>query len=411
MNINRKILLERITIALFSLSIVFLFCGLFIIPSGTSYLSNFIVLSCLFGVVNFFASAKTNVGLRDKRLLCVFLVYAIVVLVNRQIHGDASWIMRNIFYVIVFSFFLPRERITLNIGVLSVIIGGISIGGLSFWQYYHGSSRVEGYTNAILFSQAALIMFILNMIVVFSCQRVYVSVLASIAVISSLYALYQSQSRGVWIAAVFIIVFVSFIKLRHKPIKLSLLIFSFIIVMILLYQYSPVVQQRILDATSDLYKMQANSYDTSWGLRLMAWKSAWFGFLEHPIFGIGYDGLDDLRLEQLKSGIVDQLYINYGMYHAHNQFMQNILIRGIFGGAAAILVLIYPILIARKSFGVLSASTLVPIGILICSLSDVPLEHQNTLYIYTLSLVLCWFYYENAHLLEGVNSEKGGAEK
>ncbi|MGL6534383.1 O-antigen ligase family protein [Aeromonas caviae] len=201
------------------------------------------------------------------------------------------------------------------------------------------------------------------------------------------------------------------VKLKHKPIKLCLLILAFIISMILLYQYSPVVQQRILDATSDLDKMQGNSYDTSWGLRLMAWKSAWFGFLEHPIFGIGYDGLDDLRLEQLKSGIVDQFYINYGMYHAHNQFMQNILIRGMFGGAAAILVLIYPIVIARRPFGIFSASTLVPLGILICSFSDVPLEHQNTLYIYTLSLVLCCFYYENAHLLEGVNSEKGVSEK
>lgn len=411
MTINRKILLERITIGLFSLSIVFLFCGLFIIPSGTSYLSNIIVLSCFFGVVNFFTGDKTNVGLRDKRLVFAFLAYAVVILVNRQIHGDASWIMRNILYVIAFSLFLPRERIMLNIGVLSVIMGGISIGGLGLWQYYNGWDRVGGYTNAILFSQAALIMFILNMIVVFSCQRMSVSVLASIAVISSLYALYQSQSRGVWIAAVFSIMIVSFLKLRHKPIKLSLLIFSFIISMILLYQYSPVVQQRILDAMSDLDKIQANSYDTSWGLRLMAWKSAWFGFLDNPIFGIGYHGLDGLRLEQLKSGIVDQFYIDHGVSHAHNQFMQNILIRGIFGGMAAILVLIYPIVIARRSFGVFSASTLVPVGILICSLSDVPLEHQNTLYIYTLSLVLCWFYYENAHLLEGVNSEEGVSEK
>ncbi|MCO4205730.1 O-antigen ligase family protein [Aeromonas taiwanensis] len=411
MPINSKILLDRMTIGLFSLSIIFLFCGLFIVPSGTSYMSTLIVLSCFFGVANFFTGDKTSVGLRDKRLLFAFLAYALVILVNRQIHGDASWIMRNILYVIVFSFLLPRERIIINIGVLSVIMGGISIGGLSVWQYYHGLDRVEGYTNAILFSQAALVMFILNMMVVFSCQRIYVSFLASVAVLGSLYALYQSQSRGVWIAAVFIIMIVSFVKLKHKPIKLSLLILAFIISMMLLYQYSPVVQQRILDATSDLDKMQGNSYDTSWGLRLMAWKSAWFGFLEHPIFGIGYDGLDDLRLEQLKSGIVDQFYINYGMYHAHNQFMQNILIRGMFGGAAAILVLIYPIVIARRPFGIFSASTLVPIGILICSLSDVPLEHQNTLYIYTLSLVLGWFYYENAHLLEGVNSEEGISEK
>ena len=401
MSINSTILLDRVTIGLFSLSIIFLFCGLFIVPSGTSYLSNIIVLSSVFGVLNFFVGDNKDVGLRDKRLLFALLAYAVIIIVNRQIHGDASWIMRNILYVIVFSYFMPRNRVIINIGFSSVIVGGISIGVLGIWQYYNGIDRVDGYTNAILFAQAALIMFILNMCITLSRPRFVVSMLASIAMLSSLYALYQSQSRGVWIAAALIIMIVSFIKLRHRPVKLSIFIFIFIISMMLLYQYNPVVQQRILDAANDLDKMQVNSFDTSWGLRLMAWKSAWSGFLDNPIFGVGYHGLESLRLEQLKSGIVDQFYINYGMYHAHNQFMQNLLIRGIFGGIAAVFVIIYPMLIARNSFGIISASVLVPVGIMICSLSDVPLEHQNTLYLYTLSIVLCWFYYENAQPIEG----------
>lgn len=403
MSINSTVLLDRVTIGLFSLSIIFLFCGLFVVPSGTSYLSNIIVLSSAFGFLNYFFSGKGG-GLRDKRLLFALVAYAVVILVSRQIHGDASWIMRNILYVIVFSCFIPREKIIINVGVLSVIIGGLSIGVLGIWQNYNGINRIYGYTNAILFSQAALIMFILNMCIILSHRRFVVSMFASMAMLSSLYVLYQSQSRGVWIAAAFIIMIVSFVKLRHRPVKLSILILVFIMSIMWLYQYSPVVQQRILDAANDLDKMQVNSFDTSWGLRLMAWKSAWFGFLDNPIFGVGYHGLESLRLEQLKSGIVDQFYINYGMYHAHNQFMQNLLIRGIFGGIAAVFVIVYPILIARNSFGIISASVLVPVGIMICSLSDVPLEHQNTLYLYTLSIVLCWFYYENAQYIEGRDS-------
>lgn len=403
MSINSTVLLDRVTIGLFSLSIIFLFCGLFVVPSGTSYLSNIIVLSSAFGFLNYFISGKGG-GLRDKRLLFALVAYSVVILVSRQIHGDASWIMRNILYVIVFSCFIPREKIIINVGVLSVIIGGLSIGVLGIWQHYNGIDRIYGYTNAILFSQAALIMFILNMCIILSHRRFVVSMFASMAMLSSLYVLYQSQSRGVWIAAAFIIMIVSFVKLRHRPVKLSILILVFIMSIMWLYQYSPVVQQRILDAANDLDKMQVNSFDTSWGLRLMAWKSAWFGFLDNPIFGVGYHGLESLRLEQLKSGIVDQFYINYGMYHAHNQFMQNLLIRGIFGGIAAVFVIVYPILIARNSFGIISASVLVPVGIMICSLSDVPLEHQNTLYLYTLSIVLCWFYYENAQYIEGRDS-------
>lgn len=395
MSINYSVLLDRITIGLFCLSVLFLFCGLFIVPSGASYLSNLIVLSSFFGIINYLVGKKRNVGLRDKRILFVFAAYAAVILVNRQIHGDSSWIMRNLLYVVVFSCFIPREKIILNIGMLSAIMGGISIGALGIWQYHNGVDRVEGYTNAILFSQAALVMFILNMCVVLSPQRLIISIFSSVAMLGSLYALYQSQSRGVWIAAIFIILMVLFFKLRHRPIRLSIIIVVFIISIISLYQYSPIVQQRVLDAASDLDKIQLNSFDTSWGLRLMAWKSAWFGFLENPLFGVGSSGLERLRLEQLKSGIVDQFYINYGMYHAHNQFMQNLLIRGIFGGVVASLIMVYPLLIARNAFGIISASALVPVGIVICSLSDVPLEHQNTLYLYTLSVVFCWFNYEN----------------
>lgn len=388
-------LLDKMTVSLFSLAIGFLFCGLFLVPAGSSYFSNIIVIASLSGVLNYYIGGKRDVGLRDKRLLWIFFIYALVILVNRQVHGDQSWLMRNLFYIIVFSLFIPRRLILLDVGIASVILGGISIGGLSLWQYHNGLDRIEGYTNAILFSQAALVLLILNLNALYNSSNVILlRVMSSFAIIGTLYTLYQSQSRGVWVAVVIVIGFVLFYEFRKKPIRLSLLTLGLIMVLGFLYQNSTMVQQRVADATSDLDKAQANSFDTSWGLRLMAWKSAWFGFVENPILGVGYDGIEKIKREQLNMGIVDQFYVDYGIYHAHNQVMQNLLVRGVFGGVIAIAMLFYPILLAGRKMGWTTAAALIPLGISICSLSDVPLEHQNTLYLYTLSIIYCWLFFE-----------------
>lgn len=388
-------LLDKMTVSLFSLAIGFLFCGLFLVPAGSSYFSNIIVIASLSGVLNYYIGGKRDVGLRDKRLLWIFFIYALVILVNRQVHGDQSWLMRNLFYIIVFSLFIPRRLILLDVGIASVILGGVSIGGLSLWQYHNGLDRIEGYTNAILFSQAALVLLILNLNALYSSSNVILlRVMSSFAIIGTLYALYQSQSRGVWVAVVIVIGFVLFYEFRKKPIRLSLLTLGLIMVLGFLYQNSTMVQQRVADAASDLDKAQANSFDTSWGLRLMAWKSAWFGFVENPILGVGYDGIEKIKREQLNMGIVDQFYVDYGIYHAHNQVMQNLLVRGVFGGVIAIAMLFYPILLAGRKMGWTTAAALIPLGISICSLSDVPLEHQNTLYLYTLSIIYCWLFFE-----------------
>ncbi|WP_336752536.1 O-antigen ligase family protein [Aeromonas hydrophila] len=388
-------LLDKMTVSLFSLAIGFLFCGLFLVPAGSSYFSNIIVIASLSGVLNYYIGGKRDVGLRDKRLLWIFFIYALVILVNRQVHGDQSWLMRNLFYIIVFSLFIPRRLILLDVGIASVILGGVSIGGLSLWQYHNGLDRIEGYTNAILFSQAALVLLILNLNALYSSSNVILlRVMSSFAIIGTLYTLYQSQSRGVWVAVVIVIGFVLFYEFRKKPIRLSLLTLGLIMVLGFLYQNSTMVQQRVADAASDLDKAQANSFDTSWGLRLMAWKSAWFGFVENPILGVGYNGIEKIKREQLNMGIVDQFYVDYGIYHAHNQVMQNLLVRGVFGGVIAIAMLFYPILLAGRKMGWTTAAALIPLGISICSLSDVPLEHQNTLYLYTLSIIYCWLFFE-----------------
>ncbi|HHQ4509326.1 TPA: O-antigen ligase family protein, partial [Aeromonas hydrophila] len=155
-------LLDRITTALFGLTIIFSFCGLFLAPFGQSIQSNLLAVTGIFGLLNYFVGKQRDVGLKDRRILWGLLVYAAMIFINRLNHGDQYGVMRGLFYVLVFALMMPRKPILLMLGYLAIVLGGMGLGILSIWQYQHGIARVEGFTNAILFSQAALTLVILN---------------------------------------------------------------------------------------------------------------------------------------------------------------------------------------------------------------------------------------------------------
>ncbi|KXU79501.1 hypothetical protein LCR_18450 [Aeromonas enteropelogenes] len=301
--------------------------------------------------------------------------------------------IRNLFYILVFFLLIPREAIVIRAFKLGALLGGISIGLLAIWQHHNGMFRVEGFTNAILFAQGALILVILNGFFSQVDSNKFVKCGYFIGAGAAVIAIYLSQSRGVWLALLMLTMLALSIKAIKKPVKYIALFIIVFILLAIVFSETEIFKIRIQESLSELSMMESNNYNTSWGLRVMAWKSAWFGFIEHPLLGIGLDGFKNIQHQQLLDGIVDNFYVNYGMYHAHNQFMQNMVVRGIFGLLGAIAVLVYPMIFFYHRTKVLSAGFMVSFGIFVCALSDVPMEHQNTLYIYMITLFsLCLSY-------------------
>lgn len=156
-----SVLFERLTTILFSTTLAFTFCGLFLLPNGKSILANLLVISIVIGFINLIIWRKWDIGLKDRRILWLFLGYAGFIFINRIIHGDQYGVMRSLVYVVLFGFLVPRKEIVIKISQYAIIIGGISMGCISLWQQYQGASRVDGFTNAILFSQASLVIALL----------------------------------------------------------------------------------------------------------------------------------------------------------------------------------------------------------------------------------------------------------
>lgn len=388
-----QVWLDRITTALFSLTLAFAFCGLFLLPEGKTILGNMLALSIILGGINFFIAPQFNIGLRDRRILWVFLGYAGFILFNRIVHGDQYGVMRSLGYVALFGLLVPRKMVVINVSRYAIIFGGLGMGGVSIWQQYHGIQRVEGFTNAILFSQASLTVALLAWEV---RKEVSVSWWVRAGVILSflmaLYSLYASQSRGVWLSFIIVVAIVLTFKAFRKPrkylfVSLILLGGSFVF-----YNQSGVLQERMQASISDIQYAERGAYGTSWGLRMVAWQGAWQGFLTAPILGVGTDGFDAMKKLLVASGISSPLLLDPQLAHSHNQYMQNLFIRGAAGGIALLLLLGLPMWWATKCFGGMSTGVLLPVSFAISGLSDVPFEHQNILFLYALGLVFVWLH-------------------
>jgi O-antigen ligase len=388
-------LFDRLTTILFSTTLAFTFCGLFLLPNGKTILANMLVISILTGIVNLIVGKNWDVGLHDRRILWLFLGYAMFIFINRLIHGDQYGVMRSLVYVVLFGLLVPRKDIVLKVSRYAIIAGGVGMGCVSLWQQHHDIYRVEGFTNAILFSQASLVIALLAW---WLYKEAFIARWEKggslLSILLALYSLYASQSRGVWLAFIAIVGLIVLVKVMKKPLKYIAFLLLILGGGVVFYNQSSVLQERVQASISDLSNAENGVYGTSWGLRLVAWQGAWQGFLTAPIIGVGSDGFDITKQALVESGVSSPLLLDSQLTHSHNQYMQNLFIRGAVGGLALLLFLGLPVLLAWQEWGGASYVVLIPLSFAISGLSDVPFEHQNTIFLYTLSLLFIFLMNE-----------------
>jgi len=388
MTVNATI--EKITEYFFALTIFFAFGFLYASARGHSYLSILVVISIILGVINFVYNKK-RIALNSGCgvLLKTILMYGIVMVFNRLSHGEDSSLVRITLFLTAFVFFVPKTALIKNYAIYGVIAGGWVVGSLAIVEESKGVVRVEGYTNAILFAQGALVIFILNLHVLFNESKAATKKLITIIGAGlSLIAIYLSQSRGVWLSLVVVTAVYLFFN-RALLVKNIRLILPGVIIVFVAFSYnSKIFIQRVDDVKHDFIQMEQGNYQTSIGLRLVVWRSAWLGFLEYPFIGVGKDGIDGLKKQQVSEHKINPVLLvgdgGLGMPHAHNQYLNQLVMRGLVGFIPMMILLASPIFM-REQFGLLGIY--LSTAYLVSGLTDVPLEQKETLYIFLFSLL------------------------
>lgn len=388
---------EKSNEIIFALTIFFAFSGLYASAKGHSYLSILVVSSIISGLLTTFITRKWNVFTSEK-VYCAaaFAIYGVALVFNRLLHGDDSAMLRITLCMVCFALFIPQTDFVKRFAMYGVIVGGFTIGGITYVELMKGVARVGGYTNEILFAQGALILFLLNVYSILKNKKIIsIQCLSGISAISSLYGLYFSQSRGVWLSLIIITILYALIKInslgvkKAKSIAISIFAaFGLIYTFIAYDSASNIFVKRVDDVRSDFYQMASGNYQTSIGLRFVVWKSAWLGFLDHPFIGVGNDGIDELKKQQVIEKKVNPILLvgdgGLGMSHAHNQYLNQLVMRGCLGFIPMMLLFMTPFLFKEK-FG--KIGVFVTVAYMIFGLTDVPLEQKETLYMFLFALV------------------------
>ncbi|MCF3099824.1 O-antigen ligase domain-containing protein, partial [Aeromonas australiensis] len=304
-------------------------------------------------------------------------------------HGEDSALVRITLFLTAFVFFVPKTALIKSYAIYGVIAGGWVVGSLAIVEASKGVVRVEGYTNAILFAQGALVIFILNLHVLFNentaATKKFITIIGAGL---SLIAIYLSQSRGVWLSLVVVTAVYLFLNMDLLVKNIRLILPGVIILFVAFSYNSRILIQRVDDVKYDFIKMEQGNYQTSIGLRLVIWKSAWLGFLEYPFIGVGKDGIDGLKKQQVSEHKVNPILLvgdsGLGMPHAHNQYLNQLVMRGLVGFIPMMILLASPIFM-REQFGLLGIY--LSSAYLVSGLTDVPLEQKETLYIFLFSLL------------------------
>ncbi|WP_305417010.1 O-antigen ligase family protein [Photobacterium leiognathi] len=182
--------------------------------------------------------------------------------------------------------------------------------------------------------------------------------LSLIAALLGIYASFLSGSRGGWVFLPFAIIYLAFSNRQFISKKIA--IFSIIVLGTAVFSLSQntEIKTRLNEATQEIVQYQKGHNETSsLGARFELWKSAIYTTEQHPIIGAGYQGREVLREKWAHEGLVNaQVIKNFLDSHSHNQFLEDLSVRGIIGLAALLAIFIIPLSIFIKNHRIANSS-------------------------------------------------------
>ena len=344
-------------------SIFLFFTLLLMFPKGYNYGSTaLLVLSVLFLCyllykrVSFLAIVKQN-----KAIFEVTTFYFLVSLFFIFFHGEKINLIDNPLRAFLFLsviIFIVYSSAKFDVLLYSIPLGAFISGFIALYQYYIlNLESAFYYQMKIQSGDMAMSLGLFSFSIAFYSLDVKKSKLALFSVgcgIFGVLASILSFARGGWISAPFIVITLLFLYRyllsRKVLIGLSLILCFGGALLMMNNQFTG----RISDAKYqlDVYLSGYNKV-SSVGERLDMWKIGSKAFLEHPVSGWSLKELDYYKKDLADKDVVTKASISFS--HLHNQFIDELVKKGIVGGIAILSVFIIPLyLFYRNAVGQLN---------------------------------------------------------
>lgn len=356
---------------------VFLFLALALaVNSGYSFGALTLLLASTFLL---WKRPRLNLQRQDYLMLGALLLYFLIFSANMLYHGDPAreldMPLRALLAIPVLLLLIaypPRPEAWWS----GLAIGAIAGAALAATQYIPSSPfRPQAATsNAIHYGNVSMLFGMLSLCglewAIKQRHRIAWSVLVLAGGLIGIFGSVISGSRGGWLAlpvcgCIFV---VHYARTRGKH-YMTGLVAVLLAVAVLSYAVpnSPVLE-RAADAVEDLKKFEdSDNVSTSVGQRLEMWRTALTLSNDHIWLGMGRNGYLEAKQELSAEGKMSEIVLNYT--NAHNDYIDSLVKRGIFGLLALLLLFLLPLTLFAQAL-LRSAAAARPFalaGVMLCT--------------------------------------------
>lgn len=242
--------------------------------------------------------------------------------------------------------------------------------------FFSPDIRAQGfYSNPNYFAMAAVVLWAAMLPFLIYAQSKWSGICAAVILACITIILIATYTRTAWIAMFSALFFALVYSKNKKTLGLSVMAVA---------AAATAVYFNVFDLKERILYSFDLSGPTSQGVRISTWKATWHIFLDHPMFGVGFEHAASLYRDY---------YIKLGQPtfhipgHAHNQFLDVLSGAGIFGLIGYLGALALGYLFFHKAFRSstevlskqLSLSALLCIVALFgCSITETPIIQQET---------------------------------
>ncbi len=344
MGIQSKLLI--LINSLMGLLIFILPTALVAIPKGGSIVVLIFILSLVGLVIN---RDKLELSKWEKYFVLSFIFYFVVIAVNLWwFNGELRDLdtPSRLLLVLPIFFFIRKSDISVSWFIWGVVFGSILTGLIKFEvvDTYYLSKIVTVQTGS--FSLFSSIFSLSSLMFIGEGNSRIKNTLLYAAFALGMVASFLSGGRGVWIAAILSLAFISAINPMQWGIKSRL---SAALLMIILFYSTYLIPQTDVKNKIDsaivntALWFQNGKVNTSPGARLEMWKASFEVIKENPIIGVGEDNYAKYQKKLIDQGKIDKFAGNF--LHPHGEYITSLVEQGIIGLLAFIFALLAPIML------------------------------------------------------------------
>ncbi|MFC0321987.1 O-antigen ligase family protein [Gallibacterium melopsittaci] len=338
----------------FNLIITYFFIALVIVPKAYSSGAILIIIAVFFIIYSIIKN-KSLTKIKNKNyyfFIVPFSIYFTLYILSIFIHSDSIKTLdnasRSICFLLLF-FLIKAYPLSLKNLLYSIPLSGIATGCYAFYQkfFLHYDRALSDTTYVIQSGDMAMSVGMFSLALMFYCwkhKQYYLVLLCAIGSFGGMLGSFLSASRGGWLLMPFIILTLFYLN-RHMLTKKVIVSFSVslvAIISILLMTPSAKMLSQIEKAYIEVANFgKPGNSNTSVGARLDLWEASLAMIREKPILGWGHKGADERRRELGRLGLLAEYPANLG--HAHNQYLNDFLERGIFGFLSLLSIFLFPL--------------------------------------------------------------------